>query len=235
MSNQLAQSRQAFTAALRQGNETAARAVVEQLRTMGIAPSTIYYDVFAPSMITIGELWEANELTVAEEHLATEITHRLIGLLSPSFSQPRTEAERGSVVLGCVEGERHVLGLRMLADLFRQQGWRVLFLGADVPNGDWIRLALRVNANLVAISAGAERLLPRVEALISELRTTLPHVEIVVGGAVFGRNPELWRQVGATLYHPDPQAVVTLATGQRAISVAQTNESCGIAPQIEAE
>lgn len=217
MSLNLQQSQQAFITALRDGNEVAARGVVEQLRATGIAPSTIYYEVFAPGMITIGDLWEANELTVAEEHLATEITHRLIGLLSPSFNQLQTQANHGSVVLGCVEGERHVLGLRMLADLFRQHGWRVLFLGADVPNADWIRLAIRVNADLVAISTSAERLLPQVQGLIGELRAALPQVEITVGGAVFGRNPELWRQVGATLYHPDPQALVTLASAKRAV------------------
>ncbi len=103
----------------------------------------------------------------------------------------------------------------MLADLFRQHGWRVLFLGADIPNADWIRLAIRVNADLVAISTNAERLLPHVHALINELRSALPQVEIAVGGAVFGRNPELWRQVGATLYHPDPQALVRMASAQR--------------------
>ena len=209
------QSRQAFITALRNGNEAAARAIVEQLRAGGIAPSTIYYEVFAPGMIAIGDLWEANELTVAEEHLATEITQRLIGLLSPSFNQPQTPAEHGSVVLGCDEGERHVLGLRMLSDLFRQHGWRVLFLGADVPNADWIRLAIRVNADLIAISTSAERLVPHVHALIDELRDALPQAEITVGGAVFSRNPELWRQIGATLYHPDPQTLVTLASAPR--------------------
>ncbi|MDP9313945.1 MAG: cobalamin-dependent protein [Chloroflexota bacterium] len=220
MSIDLEQQLRAFIAALRTGNEAAARAVVEQLRSQGVAPSTIYYEVFAPGMITVGDLWEANELSVADEHLATEITHRLIGLLSPSFNQPPSTGERGSVVLGCVEGERHVLGLRMLADLFREQGWRVLFLGADVPQADWIRLALRVNADLIAISASAERLLPQVEALIGELRAALPQTAITVGGAVFGRNPELWRQVGATLYHPNPQMVVMLASAQRVVNTS---------------
>jgi methylmalonyl-CoA mutase cobalamin-binding domain/chain len=187
---------------------------VEQLRHANVSPSSIYYDVFAPSMVTIGDLWERNELSVADEHLATAITERLIGQLSSSFNQPANQPERGNVVLGCVAGERHVLGLRMLADLFRQQGWRVLYLGADVPNADFVRLALRVDADVIAVSAGAHRHLPSVRALICELRAALPDVGIIVGGAVFLNDPETWREVGATLYHPDPQIAIQLVTTQ---------------------
>ncbi len=212
MTDALRPIRDVFTDALKQGDEPAARSVVEQLRARGIAPHTIYYEVFAPSMVTIGELWEQNQLTVAEEHLATSITERLIGQLSPSFNQPLAPVQRGSVLLGCVAGERHVLGLRMLSDLFRQQGWRVLYLGGDVPNSDCVRLAVRVNADLIAISAGSERLIPNVRSLIEELRSVLPNVGIVVGGAVFIRNPDLWLEVGASLYDPDPHRVVALAT-----------------------
>lgn len=213
-------SRADFISAIRSGDEPGARSVVEQLRRANVSPSIIYYDVFAPSMVTIGDLWERNELSVADEHLATAITERLIGQLSPAFNQPASQPERGNVVLGCVAEERHVLGLRMLADLFRQQGWRVLYLGADVPNADFVRLAVRVTADVVAISAGAQRHVPAVRELISELRTALPEVGILVGGAVFSNDPDLWSEVGATLYHPDPQTVIQLATtryGQSAI------------------
>lgn len=214
MSSSIESSRAEFIAALRSGAEARARAVVDELRAAGVAPHAIYYELFAPSMVMIGDLWEQNELSVAEEHLATEITERLIGQLSPSFNQPLPQLERGSVVLGCVAGERHVLGLRMLADIFRQHGWRVLYLGADVPEADWVRLALRVDADAVAISVGAERLVPVAQHLIGQLQAVLPQAALLVGGAVFVRDPELWREVGATLYDPDPQTLVRLATAQ---------------------
>ncbi len=201
-----------FTAALRTGDETQARALVERMRAGGLRPDTIYFSVFAPSMVAIGELWEQNELNVAEEHLATAITERLISELSPWFSRPQQQHEQGSVILGCVEGERHVLGLRMLADMFRRHGWRVLYLGADVPTADWVGLATRYRADAVAISAGAQRYIPAIQALVAALRVALPAVEVLVGGAAFDRAPDLWRSVGATLYHPDPAAAVAAMT-----------------------
>lgn len=218
MSEQLQQLQAAFTTALRGGDEIAARAVVEQAHATGIDVSTIYYDIFAPGMITIGELWERNELSVAEEHLATAITERLIGQLSTAFNQPVTEQERGQVLLGCVAGERHALGLRMLSDLFRAQGWRVLYLGADVPDDDWTRLAVRFNADLVAISCSSRRLIPQVQALIAALRAAQPKLLILVGGAIFVQEPELWQAVGADLFHPSPLIAVTMATARHQVA-----------------
>lgn len=214
-------SRQAsFVTALRNGDEQAARTIVEQARADGVDVYTIYFDIFTPSMVTIGELWEQNELSVAEEHLATAITERLIGQLSASFNQT-PPGRGGNVVLGCVAGERHALGLRMLSDLFRASGWRVLYLGADVPNADWSRLALRFNADLVAISASQRRYVEPIQELIGELRTALPRLMIMVGGAVFSLEPLLWQQVGTDLYHPDPQTAVTLATAAYARNTAR--------------
>ncbi len=213
--------REQYLAALRDGDEAAARDVVNQARNNAVDPDTVYYEIFAPSMVRIGELWEQNELSVAEEHLATAITERLIAQLSPWFSQPAAQDVRGSVVLGCVEGERHTLGLRMLADLFRKQGWRVLYLGADVPTADWVRLTVRYAADAVAISAGAQRRLPAVRSLIEELRAVQPEIMILVGGALFNADPALWQAVGASYYHPDPITAVATITARCALRDAQ--------------
>ena len=210
----LVQQQTAFTHALRNGDEAAAQTLVEVAQAAGTDLATIYFELFAPSMVTIGTLWEQNELSVAEEHLATAITERLIGQLSPGFTQSALQGTRGNAVLGCVEGERHALGLRMLSDLFRQQGWHVLYLGADVPRADWVRLAVRFNASLVAISAGAQRHAPALRALVQELRAVLPQLTILVGGAAFRQEPDLWQQIGADLYHPHALTAVALASAR---------------------
>jgi methanogenic corrinoid protein MtbC1 len=210
--------RAAFTAALRAGDEIVARGVVTQASLAGMDPYKIYFEIFAPSMVEIGEMWERNELTVAEEHMATSITERLIGELSPwfnSMAQPNS-----TIILGCVQGERHTLGLRMLSDLFRQQGWRTLYLGADVPTEDWVRLLARTQAHAVAISVNIQRHTLQVRSLITELRKVQPQVYVLVGGAVFNRNPDLWHTIGADYYHAEPLKAVQHITAHR-----QANET----------
>jgi methanogenic corrinoid protein MtbC1 len=206
---------QAFTAALRRGDEPAARAVADRARVEGVEPGEIYLQIFAPGMVAIGDLWERNELSVAEEHMATAITERLVGELSPTFSRAAQDA-RATVLLGCVQGERHALGARMLADLFRRQGWRVLYLGADVPTADWVGLAARYHPHAVAISAGMASHLAEVRSLVAALRAELPAAFVLVGGAAFASRPDAWSDLGADLYHPDPSAAVAIATARLA-------------------
>jgi methanogenic corrinoid protein MtbC1 len=212
MSHTIEALQEEYVAALRVGDEPAARATVTRAVSGGMGVNEIYLRMFTPSMVTIGELWERNELTVAEEHLATAITDRLIGELSPSFALPEQPDAPGTALIGCVAGERHALGPRMLADLFRRRGWRVLYLGSDVPTDDWVALAVRYHADLVAISVGMRLHLTSVRTLIERLREVLPDLLVLVGGAAFAQSPDLWRELGADLYNADTTAAVDQAT-----------------------
>lgn len=208
----------AFATALQMGDEPAAQAAVDHALRAGVPPDQIYYAILAPSMVRIGELWERNELSVAEEHLATAITERMIGRLAPAFVPPQG-LSCGLVVVGCVAGERHTLGLRMLGDLLRRCRWRVLDLGADVPADDWVRLTLRYGADAAAISVNNERHLAETAALIGTLHSALPGLLVLVGGAAFDRNPQAWRTVGADLYDNDPASAVARLTERLAVRV----------------
>lgn len=212
MSVQLENYRSELLDALRAGDGAAARAVVGRMRADHIAPTDIYLGVLTPCMVAIGELWERNQLSVAEEHLATAITDRLISDLSASFEYPAASEPVGTALIGSVEGERHILGARMLADLLRRHGWRVLELGADVPSHDWVRLAIRFHADLVAISVMMLEHLPTARMLTAELRAADPDIYVLVGGAALDQSPDLWRALGASHYDPNPLVAVEQAT-----------------------
>ena len=64
---------------------------------------------------------------------------------------------RGVAVLACAPGERHDLGLLMLAVLLRADGWQVAYLGADTPLEDAIGLAAAVSARMLCLSGREER------------------------------------------------------------------------------
>ena len=63
------------------------------------------------------------EVTVADEHVATVLSYRaLLPLQEPLQIAPPRSRER--VVLAAVEGQAHVLGLRMVADVLEGAGFR---------------------------------------------------------------------------------------------------------------
>ena len=113
------------------GDVNGAWSVVEAALASGSEPADIYMDVLAPALAKVGRRWEDGEIDVAEEHLATAVASRIIGRLGPRFS--RRGRPRGTVITAMPPGDRHGLGLAMLADILRGAGYVVLDLGPDTP------------------------------------------------------------------------------------------------------
>ncbi len=121
-----------FGEALRAGDPKGANAVAVASLDAGFDVARVQSNVIAPAMRWIGDLWQHEEANVGDEHLATAITQEVLGRLFPRAlqTQPRS---RERVMLAGVQGEHHVLGLRMAADVLEGAGFDVLYLGGDVP------------------------------------------------------------------------------------------------------
>jgi excisionase family DNA binding protein len=164
------------------GDESGSWGVVEAALQSGMAPRDFYCEVLTPALHAIGERWAEGDLGIEDEHLASNVAARLIGRLGPRFA--RRGRPRGSVVLAMPPGERHGLGLAMLADVLRHDGYRVFNLGADTP-AEALAAALAPLDDLVAVAigvVGADRL-GAATAMIRAVRQAAPAVPVVVGGA----------------------------------------------------
>ena len=167
------------------GDEAGAWAVVEAAMSAGMSPEDLYLDVLVPSLCSIGDRWATGELTVADEHRASGVTHRLIGRLGPRFA--RRGRKRGAVVLAAPPGETHALPLALFADLLRARSFDVSDLGSDVPV-DSLASTVAATARLVAVglcatTSGNEANIRRAVAAVREV-TDVP--VLVGGGAIVG-------------------------------------------------
>ena len=123
-----------FGDVLRVGDGAAAERIVDDALAAGMAPAAIQSLVITPAMIRVGELWESRAICVADEHLASSISQRaLIRLFARLSAGPARPRSRERVLLAAVDGQRHVLGLRMVADVLEGAGFDVLDLGESVP------------------------------------------------------------------------------------------------------
>ena len=134
------------------GDYAGAWRVVDGALTSGNTPSDVYDEILVPSLRLVGDQWESGKLSVTEEHRASVVALRIIGRLGPQFA--RRGRSRGTVVLGAVSGEWHVLPGLILADLLRAKGFEPLDLGANTPAGSFVDAA-RAADRLVAILVGA--------------------------------------------------------------------------------
>jgi len=58
-----------------------------------------------------------------------------------------------AVVLACVAGNVHDIGIRAISDFFEMAGWRAISLGPDVPHDEIARSAGFFDADVVVLAA----------------------------------------------------------------------------------
>jgi methanogenic corrinoid protein MtbC1 len=147
----------------------------------------LYQRVITPALHEIGRLWEKGALTVADEHLATALTQRVLASLRPPVRVEASAGEEGApaekrVLLATVEGEQHALGLRMAADVLEDAGFHTIYLGADVPTDALMQAVASLSPDLVALSTTMPELAPRLGEVAEIVRKAHPQVGLLVGG-----------------------------------------------------
>jgi methanogenic corrinoid protein MtbC1 len=133
-----------------------------------------------PLLSRIGEGWRAGEVSPGQEHLASDV---IDGVLARLADQSRLGDGPGLVV-ATLPGERHALGARLVAAVASTEGWRVTYLGPDLPAADIAAAADGVGAHAVAISVvGLDRHAETIHSLSALRELLAPTVDILVGGA----------------------------------------------------
>ena len=172
---------ESFTAALVAGDPRAAERVAREAIDAGLDQATIDEGIVAPAMRRIGDLWHRGEITVADEHLATDISYRVLALQREAFRVAERRAHE-PVMLAAVEGEQHVLGLEMAGSLLEHAGFDVRMLGADLPIESLEAIVERhrpVVFGFTVTMPAARELLP---LAIDEVRRASPSIGVIVGG-----------------------------------------------------
>lgn len=175
------QLRRRYLETLLLGSENEAERVIRDAIEAGAPEGVIDAEVIAPGMRVIGDLWEAGAITVADEHLATQISTRVIALQREAFRAARRRADTRVLLLG-LEGEQHTLGLQMAGSILSNAGYGVVMLGADVPSGDLPGAIDRHRPAVVGVSATMSGLAGELAAVIERVRAHAPAIGMIAGG-----------------------------------------------------
>jgi methanogenic corrinoid protein MtbC1 len=222
---------QHYLEALQVGSRVRALKISQLALAAGTDIRNLYMGVFQPAMYEIGRLWETNQLSVAQEHLATSITRTVMAQLYTLVSTRLTplrmfmNALRRTVVTTSVSGNLHEIGIRMVADFFELEGWRVYHLGCNIPPEDVVSMVNQRPTNVLAVSVTLNSHIPQLHDLIRMVRASPAgaRVTIMVGGQPINRVPELCRKVGADLTATNARDAVQLA---RSASAGSPGELC---------
>lgn len=113
------------------GDWNASEAYYRQL-TDALNPVEIVARVIGPSWIEAGERWFQKASSVYHERVVSEFLVRKLAMMIDAARKQNANSTR-TVLVGTVQGDRHVGGVLMLSLVMEWAGWRVINLGVDLP------------------------------------------------------------------------------------------------------
>jgi len=163
-------------------------------------------ELLMPVQIAIGEGWHRGEVSVAAEHFSSRFVEgKLITLLTAYVDN-----QAGPLaVIGCAQAEQHELGAIMLALFMRWAGFRVIYLGQNVPNSTVEETIRQLRPQILGLSATtieAAHSLTEVGQIITRMEP--PRPTFIFGGMAFYERPDLRGRIHGQFLEGDVRKIV---------------------------
>lgn len=186
--------------------------LVQKFTERGIPATTVYVDILAESMRRVGELWHTAKITVDAEHYCTSVTQMAMAQMYPAFFSKKRKNR--TILCACPGTELHEIGARMVADLFENDGWNGIFLGAAVPQDAMLEAIRADKPDIVALSVTMPQHLITCAELVQAIRKEFPDIRIAVGGGAFRSTHELWEKWPVDIYTEDARELLRIANAE---------------------
>lgn len=186
---------------------------VWRLLQRGMTAEDVCLQVLTAAARRLGALWVDDRVTFVDVTLAVtrfqNITHRL----GPHFTAVSEPRSRGRALVGAVPGEQHTLGLSMVAEFMKRDGWDVVLADASRDSAAFVAPLADTWFDVVAISAAHDRSEKGLSRLLSSIRRRGQNhkVRTIIGGRLVHDTDGLVERVGADGWAADAKGAVELA------------------------
>ncbi len=151
--------------------------------------------VVAPLAQKLGHLWRLGEITAAHEHFASALIRTFLANISRPFAI--TDSAPG-IVIATPVGQLHELGAVIVSATASSLGWRVTYLGTNLPAAEIAGAVAQNKASVLGLSIVFPENDPNLNDELCRLRSFLPsNTEIVVGGRASGAYHSALSDIGA--------------------------------------
>jgi methanogenic corrinoid protein MtbC1 len=202
---------ESFEAALLAGDRQAAGSILGRCLDAGHSLIDAEQHMIQPALYGIGEKWQNNQVTIAQEHLATAIAQWVmtLGVARSAFPVPNGK----KVLLACVDGNKHSVGLQMVADAFQFAGWEVHTLGANVPTSELLGHVDQLKPDLLGLSVSFAQQLHVVRDIMAQLEQAYGPARpaVIIGGLAINQFNGLAKMLSTDGWSPDASSAVTFA------------------------
>jgi MerR family transcriptional regulator, light-induced transcriptional regulator len=175
-------------------DEPAAQQVLDRLLSE-FTLATVLRDVVLPYLHELGERWERGDVTVAQEHFASNVIRGRLAGLARGWGNGRGPL----VVVACPPGELHDLPLMIFGIILNRSGWRVEYFGTSTPVEELVAVVHQVHPDLVVLAATTT---DRFTGILPKLSRLADMAPLALAGA--GATQRITEELGARLLIGDP-------------------------------
>lgn len=183
--------------------------LIQQFNEDGIPAQDIYAEILAESMRRVGELWHTARISVDEEHYCTSVTQMAMAQMYPNILL--SERKNKTLLCACPGTELHEMGARMVADIFENDGWDSIYLGAAVPEDAMLEAIRENQPDLVVLSVTMPPHLLMCRELVEAIKKEFPDCKVAVGGNAFRATEDLWSQWPINVHTEDARELLAWA------------------------
>jgi len=144
-----------------------------------------YEKVMIPVMTKIGHLWSNGELSIATEHVASNIAHSLVKVISDDFR--KSKYDRGVVILTTPVGEDHDLGCNVLDSFLTSKGFTTFNLSPATPSESLIEFIKTARPDALFVSITLEDNIRSGQRLVKKIHNEYKKLPIFIGGQAFSQ------------------------------------------------
>jgi methanogenic corrinoid protein MtbC1 len=162
--------------------------------TATMTPIQFVEQVIAPTLERIGHGWEEGTVALSQIYMSGRICEAMVDAILPPSSPDRKDRPKMAIAL--LE-DHHALGKRIVYATLRAAGFELMDYGDGVQVDDLVQCALADDIKLLLISTLMLRSALRIKEVTTKLKAANSNIKVVVGGASFIFDPNLWQEVGA--------------------------------------
>jgi MerR family transcriptional regulator, light-induced transcriptional regulator len=189
------------------GDRRVALQFIETALSEGASVNDVRCRIVQAAQRELGRLWLEDQITIAQEHMATAISQLALAHLFQR-DEFRDRLHR-KILIACVPGEHHEFPARLLADALEVAGYDVRFLGADVPLDSLQHSIETERPDVVALSMTMLFHHPALRETVTAVRAMKKRgMLIAIGGSLFESSPTLSADIGADLVATDADGFI---------------------------
>ncbi len=172
------------------GNHQEISALVLKTLDDGVSPQEIINNALSKAMIDVGDKFGSGELYMPDMLLAAKAMQTAMDTIKPRLKGTDTLAERGTIVIGSVNGDLHDIGKNLVITMTEGQGFKVIDLGVNVDYQAFVDAVKEHAPQIVAFSGLLTTTLSNIPDHIKALEDAgvRENVTLAVGGAPVTRH-----------------------------------------------